>query len=419
MKFILQLAMKNLSRYKRRTIITSVAIAFGLMMFIIVDSILRGAQVESVRNLRWYETASLRIYDSNYWEEHYFLPLESSIKQPDKVMDIVKAEGLTATERTTFAADMILYSKDFGEDGNMSVKITAIDPSTDFDVYRYPDTLIDGRFLEPGENDGIVIGSWFAEDIGAKVGYWVTFITQGNGGFYEAFDMQIVGIVNCPNPNVNRTLIMMDKSAADSYLGMDGAVTSIDIVLDEKANLNQSAADLQAKLDQAGLSNLQVLTWRDLAQDYIAMVEAKQGGSSMILFLVFIIAAVGVSNTMLMAMYERMRELGMMRAMGMRDRDILFSFLFEAGGIGMIGATVGIALGCLVNIYLVNSGINVGFMFRDMDIGFRIQSIMRGAWSLPTILKAFFSGILLSMVVALFPIRRALKLDIPTCLHHQ
>ena len=85
----------------------------------------------------------------------------------------------------------------------------------------------------------------------------------------------------------------------------------------------------------------------------------------------------------------------------------------------MLYEVITIALGCLVNIYLVNSGINVGFMFRDMDIGFRIQSIMRGAWSLPTILKAFFSGILLSMVVALFPIRRALKLDIPTCLHHQ
>ncbi len=141
----------------------------------------------------------------------------------------------------------------------------------------------------------------------------------------------------------------------------------------------------------------------------------------MILFLVFIIAAVGVSNTMLMAMYERMRELGMMRALGMRDRDILLSFLFEAGGIGLIGSFVGIALGSLVNIYLVNVGFDFSFMFRDMDIGFRISSIMRGgAWNLSTILKAFSAGIFLSMLVAVLPIRRALKLDIPpTCLHHQ
>ena len=171
-------------------------------------------------------------------------------------------------------------------------------------------------------------------------------------------------------------------------------------------------------LDKQNLP-LTVHTWKDLARDYLAIVEAKQGGTGMILFLVFIIAAVGVSNTMLMAMYERMRELGMMRSLGMKDRHILFCFLFEAGGIGLIGSVVGLIMGSLVNVYIVNVGFDFGFMFRDMDIGYRLASVMRGAWSSSTMLKAFFSGIGLSMLVAYVPVRRALKLDIPTCLHHQ
>jgi ABC-type antimicrobial peptide transport system permease subunit len=76
-------------------------------------------------------------------------------------------------------------------------------------------------------------------------------------------------------------------------------------------------------------------------------------------------------------------------------------------------------LGSLVNIYIVNVGFDFGFMFRDMDIGFRIASVMRGAWRASTMLIAFFAGIGLSMLVAYVPVRRALKLDIPTCLHHQ
>lgn len=418
MKFILQLAAKNLMRYKRRTAITAVAIAFGLMMYVFVDSLLLGAELESMRNLRWYETASLRVHDSAYWEDRYFLPLDASIESPQPILDLLKTEGITATARTSFAADMILYQDDFGEDGNMSVQVTAINPATDFDVYRFENTLIEGRFLQSGEMDGIVLGSWFAEDIGAKVGYWVTLVTRGKGGFYEAFDMEIVGIINCPNPNVNRSLVMMDIQAADLYLAMDGSVSSIDIVLGEKSNLNEVVQSLQPKL-QAIDTDLTLYTWEDLARDYLAILEAKQGGTGMILFLVFIIAAVGVSNTMLMAMYERMRELGMMRALGMRDRDILLAFLFEAGGIGLLGSVVGILLGCLANLYLVNVGFDFGFMFRDMDIGFRIQNVMRGAWSIPTLIKAFLSGIGLSMIVAFLPIRRALKLDIPTCLHHQ
>lgn len=418
MKFILQLAAKNLMRYKRRTAITAVAIAFGLMMYVFVDSLLLGAELESMRNLRWYETASLRVHDSAYWEDRYFLPLDASIESPQPILDLLKTEGITATARTSFAADMILYQDDFGEDGNMSVQVTAINPATDFDVYRFENTLIEGRFLQSGEMDGIVLGSWFAEDIGAKVGYWVTLVTRGKGGFYEAFDMQVVGIINCPNPNVNRSLVMMDIQAADLYLAMDGSVSSIDIVLGEKSNLNEVVQSLQPKL-QAIDADLTLYTWEDLARDYLAILEAKQGGTGMILFLVFIIAAVGVSNTMLMAMYERMRELGMMRALGMRDRDILLAFLFEAGGIGLLGSVVGILLGCLANLYLVNVGFDFGFMLRDMDIGFRIQNVMRGAWSIPTLIKAFLSGIGLSMIVAFLPIRRALKLDIPTCLHHQ
>lgn len=418
MKFILQLAAKNLMRYKRRTAITAVAIAFGLMMYVFVDSLLLGAELESMRNLRWYETASLRVHDSAYWEDRYFLPLDVSIESPQPILDLLKAEGITATARTSFAADMILYQDDFGEDGNMSVQVKAINPATDFDVYRFENTLIEGRFLQSGEMDGIVLGSWFAEDIGAKVGYWVTLVTRGKGGFYEAFDMEIVGIINCPNPNVNRSLVMMDIQAADLYLAMDGSVSSIDIVLGEKSNLNEVVQSLQPKL-QAIDSDLTLYTWEDLARDYLAILEAKQGGTGMILFLVFIIAAVGVSNTMLMAMYERMRELGMMRALGMRDRDILLAFLFEAGGIGLLGSVVGILLGCLANLYLVNVGFDFGFLLRDMDIGFRIQNVMRGAWSIPTLIKAFLSGIGLSMIVAFLPIRRALKLDIPTCLHHQ
>ena len=418
MKFILTLALKNLSRYKRRTSITAVAIAVGLMMFLLVDSILIGSENESMRNLRWYETASARIHTVSYWDDRLLFPMESSIEDPEAVLDLLNQNGWKATARTVFTADMMLYSEDFGEDGNMNVLVTAIDPEKDNDVFHFSDTLIEGRFLEKGDENGILIGSWFAEDINAKVGHWITLVARGNGGFYEAMDMQIVGILNCPNPNVNRTLLMMDKDTAGYYLGMDGAVTEIDVLLSEHDDIDAEVAKIQTKIEGAQL-DLEVRGWEELAKDYLAIAEAKRGGTAMILFLVFIIAAVGISNTMLMAMYERTRELGMMRSMGMSDNHIRLAFLFEAGGIGFIGAFFGIILGLLVNIYMVNVGIDFGWMMRDMDMGYRIQSIIRGAWSITSFIEAFFAGIGLSMIVAWVPINRALKMDIPACLRHQ
>jgi ABC-type lipoprotein release transport system permease subunit len=416
-KFIVELALKNLARYKRRTIITAIAIAVGLMMFIIVDSMLIGAEYESMRNLRWFETSSARIQDSGYWENRMQLPLDKNIAQPYLIIESLRKEGIIGTPRTTFSADMILSSEDFGEDGNLPVLITAIDTGTDNDVFRFKDTLIEGRFLQPGE-DAVVLGSWFAEDLGAKVGYWVTLVTRGNGGFYEAMDLQIVGIVNCPNPNVNRTLVMMPIDTAGDYLAMEGAVTEINILLPDSKDANGYLGKIQNIIDQSD-DNLVVYSWEALAKDYLAIAEAKRGGTGMILFLVFIIAAVGISNTMLMAIYERIRELGMMRALGMTDSAIHTAFIIEAGGIGLIGSIFGVILGIFGNFFLVNYGINFGMIMRDMDMGYRIQSVLKGAWNPSAILIAFLAGFILSMLVAWIPTRRALKMDIPACLRHQ
>ena len=415
MKFLIALAFKNLTRYKRRTIITASAIAFGLMMYIFIDCMLMGAETESIRNLKWYETSSVRIYNDEYWENRFQKPLDISIEDPERIIKILDQEGIMSSPRIEFSGDLILNIDDFGEEGNLPVSVTAIDTERDFEIFHYGDTLIDGRLLEK-EEEAVLLGSWLAEDIGAKVGYWITIVTRGNGGFYEAMDLEIVGILNCPNPNVNRTLIMMPLEVADDYLAMEGTVTEINVRLPDSADVNARAAEIKNLVDGNGI---EVLTWEALARDYLALAEAKRGGTGMILFLIFIIAAVGISNTMLMAIFERIRELGMMRSLGMSDSKIRIAFVIEAMGIGMIGSVMGVILGIIANFFIINYGIDFSFIMRDMDLGYRLQGVFRGAWNPGTIAASFFVGTIISTLVAFFPTKRALKMDIPACLRHQ
>lgn len=412
--FLLRLAAKNLSRYVRRTIITAIAIAMGISMYLIVDSMLLGASEESERNLMWYETASLRIHTAAWWEDRLFLPLDDAIEAPERILQTIHELGYAAVPRTRFASELILGWEEFGEDGYIPVTITAIGED-DGAVYRYGTTLEEGRFFTSGEMDSIVLGSWLAEDIGAVVGSHLTVSTRGKGGFFEAFDVQVVGLVNCPNPNVNRSLVMMDADAADQYLAMDGAVTNIDILIPDRESLESVQRTLSEALSSID-SSLIVLTWKDLAQDYLAIASSKQGGSYLILFLIFIIAAVGISNTMLMAMYERSGEIAMMRAMGMEERSLWISFLLEASLIGLLGSAIGMLLAVAANLYMVDVGIDLSFLLRDMDMGFRIPSVMHGAWSLPSFIIAAIGGTALSTLAAVIPVRRALKNPITTAL---
>jgi ABC-type lipoprotein release transport system permease subunit len=134
---------------------------------------------------------------------------------------------------------------------------------------------------------------------------------------------------------------------------------------------------------------------------------------------VFIIAAVGISNTMLMAVYERVREIGMMRAMGMNNGDIRLTFLFEAGGIGLIGAVFGVGLGVIANWLMVRWGIDMSALMGHMDIGYRVAGSFRSAWHPQAIVGGFVFGVIAAMLFSILPSSRALKMQITDCLRYK
>jgi ABC-type lipoprotein release transport system permease subunit len=210
----------------------------------------------------------------------------------------------------------------------------------------------------------------------------------------------------------------MPLDTSDFYLEMQGAVTEINLKFHERADAELMAAEINDEIT-SNFAGLEVLSWKKIAKDYVALAEMKQSGTRMILFLVFIIAAVGVSNTMLMAIYERVRELGMMRALGMKNSQIRIAFLFEAGGIGFIGSVLGMMMGAALCFWIVKWGVDFSAMTRSMDMGYRVAGIMRGAWNPGAFVRAFFFGIVLSIAVAFIPTRRALKMSITNCLRYQ
>lgn len=396
------LAYRNLTRHRRRTIVTATAVAMGLTIFIILDSILLGAELDSDRNIIWYETGAAQVIHRQYLEERDERTLNHVIDDRHTLAQDIQRHGFAVAPRTVFSAEMILFRDPFPEDGNVPVTAYGIDPLQDDDVFRISQSVQEGRFLTPDE-EGVLLGSWLAEDVGAEVGFPIILVTRTRDGYFQTMDLEVVGIVETPNPIINRGALYLPLSVVDDYLHMGGGVTELAIA----SPPGSDAAQLQVVA--AAYPSLRVVSWQELAADYIALTQTKDSASGLILFLVFVIAAVGISNTILMAVLERTRELGMLQAIGMRNREITTMLLMEAAGIGLLGALMGVTAAALLNIPLITQGIDFGFIMRDTDVGYRLTSHFYGTWNGATFISAAAMGVAISVVTAVLPVRRALQ----------
>ncbi len=395
---ILRMAFRNLTRHKKRTIITAIAISVGLMFFIYSDSMLVGIDKQTVQNLIWYETASLRMYNSEYTPDRQLFPVDRPIDSPENILEDLRGE-YDISPRTVFLAEMLFYEEPYPVSGSMYGVIHAV-TSSDDTVFR---TFNDTDMPRQGE---IVLGGWLAEDIRAEIGYPLTLLTRTRDGYFQTIDLEVSDIVYTPNQVTNRAAFM-DIDYVNEMLDMQGAVTEISLALPVNTAIEDIEVLSKTLSDQ--YPQIDVLGWRDQAEDFIALAAAKQSATGFILMLVFIIVSVGISNTMLMAVQERKKEIGIMRAMGMRKKQIWMLFLAEAGGLGLVGGIIGLLFGGITVFFLVEVGIDYSWLIRDIDMPYRVTGVMRGAWNPPAFVNALLFGVVVSVLMTMLPVRRALK----------
>jgi ABC-type lipoprotein release transport system permease subunit len=195
--FLPGLAWKKLSRYRKRTIITASAIAFGLAIYIFMDGWLKGAETESERNIVLYETGSSRVVSAQYWADRQRLPLANTIEDPDAVLAALRAGGIAAVPRTTFAGEAVV------EEGSMPVRVIAIDPARDGEVFAFRPTVESGRFLAAGE-PAALLGSWLADDLGLAVGDSLTVATGHARAFTRPSTWRWSALSTAPTPRSTR-----------------------------------------------------------------------------------------------------------------------------------------------------------------------------------------------------------------------
>ncbi|ULQ59496.1 FtsX-like permease family protein [Brucepastera parasyntrophica] len=244
----------------------------------------------------------------------------------------------------------------------------------------------------------------------------------------QLVDAVVVGVINSPNPknNANVGYLPLNVLQDEAGLMLEGHITEL-LIREKGANdaslpgKKESPGAVQAAL-VSGLadrgrtlpSELGVYGWKDYAADYLAVSNADAVSTQLMIILLFILSFIGIANTMLMAILERTREIGMLRALGMTDGQLLLSYMLEAGAAGLLGSIAGVIIGCLINIPMVKYGLDFSSITMEAggDFGYRVASYFRAAWNVPVIIGTGIVATLLSSAMAFFPTRRALKMPV-------
>jgi len=416
MKMLFKLAFRNVFRYKRRTIITFSTISYGLGLMALGICLYNGVDTHAMDNIIDYQTSHLKILASGYFEEKDEVPLEFTIGEPQEIKNLLKnnqdIQGIES--RILFQASIIS-----GMDELPCLGV-AFEPEVDPLVFKIKDSVKDGRFLEPSESK-IILGSGLARDLGLEVGDDCTLriFFSIEDFIWNALDLEIIGIAKTENPMVNRGTVFIPLSLAQEALGMENKTTELAIRIEDRNNLLKVRDSIESRLATLD-KDYEVVSFEEYAADFRELMRLRSRIQALIPLMMILIATLGIVNTMLMAVMERTREIGMLAAMGMRKMEVMLIFIFEGALIGIFGSVAACVIGGLGGWWLEAKGFSLAFLGEKLTdiVSFLPMEVYKGDLTAGTLLFTLIFGTVISILASFYPAYKAVKLDPIQALRH-
>ena len=298
----------------------------------------------------------------------------------------------------------------------MGVSVTAIDPATEPIVNDVPDKIIEGEFL--GDDDrGIILGKTLAESLDVTLGDKVVLMCQGAEEI-ESRLFRVQGILSYGVDEIDGFYAMIALPAAQEMLGIGDDVSQISVHLDSARDTADATVVATAAV---GVEAVEVLAWQEALPSVAEFVAGEQGEIYVMYFIIFFMVGLGIVNTVLMSVLERMREFGVMLSLGTTPGKLAKLVLIESSFLGLIAALFGVGLGLLFNWPMMTTGIDLSQLYGgSIEVsGFAMDVIVYS--DLDPVKVAFFVfGVwVLTVLAAVYPAFKAATLKPVECLQHQ
>lgn len=389
-----KLAWRNVWRNSRRSIVTIGATALALFVMIFYSGLVTGYIGGMERNALAFELGEAQIFQQEYRKKP---SIYTTIQNHEAIIEEAEAAGFRIAPRLK-ASGLGAFG-----DGSSGISINGIDVERDAGVTDISQHLGQGRWIHTGEHDGVAIGRKLAKTLGLNVGDELVVLSQGADGSMANEVYTVRGILLGISDGVDRSGVFMTQQAYRELMYLDKGIHQLIVRSPEGLPLEQATSQLREIAPELDVNN-----WKELRPMVASMLDAGKVGMLMMFFIIYIAIGIVILNAMLMAVFERIREFGVLKAIGVGPLGVMALIFLETFIQVVVAIVVAVALAIPVNYYMSTVGLDLTSLMGDVSVmGMAMDPIWRAEVSLETYTTPIVSLIFIVGLAVVYPAIKA------------
>lgn len=393
---LLKMAYRDLGRNRRRSFFSALALGIGVALLLWMAAFIRGEVDGSSASTIKLESGHLQVRALSYDESKTSLAFSDLIAGPAAVAAKIAAIPQVAAATPRLYANGIVSSGDQA----LGVRVIGIDPASPAnDPYR--SGLVGGDFITAADSGGILLGKTLADKVGVKAGDSINLLINTANGSVDQQPFTVRGVFSTQVPTYDQSTVLLPLAKAQAFSQAADHASAIFVLLHDQADTPAVAAAIQS-------SQYQVLTFDQLNPLLIQLNDYTNSFMWVLYLIVLAITVTVIVNTLVMSVFERTREIGILGAIGMRSRSIMALFFAESGMLALGGIVMGLALGGALVAYTATYGFQIGNFGLT---GIALNDAIYPHLTLKDTITLTLMALGVTLVAALYPARLAAGLE--------
>jgi ABC-type lipoprotein release transport system permease subunit len=389
-----QLGWRNIWRNPRRTVVIMTAVIIGVWSMVFLGALMRGIPDQMVQNGIATLTGDIQVHRKGYRNDPV---VQNSMAKPEVVKNALKTilppgAQWTSRVRVNAIASNARHSA--------AVTFVGIDPLPEARVSFIGHAITEGRYLKLDDKYGVLVGKALVDRFETKLGRKLVLMSEDTGREIASRAFRLVGIFRAETEATEKQFVYVTMPAAQQMLKLKNGISEVSIILPVHQEADKVATALRTELLS---TDYEVNTWKELLPLVTATLKMYDGFIFLWFLVVFIAMGFGIVNTTLMAVFERIREFGLLKALGMKPLWIIREVLTESFFLLILGMVIGNSLGFLSIYALSGNGIDLSSLAAGLEfVGMSrvIYPTIHGNDVITANLVVFVLGLLVSVYPA-------------------